>query len=226
MTHDRTLSRTAGLLFFLTHVTSVGALLLYGPGGADPGAALAGRAPVLLGALLEVILAVGVVGTALALHPLLRDRAPGASASYVALRGLEAAVILAGVVAIAAAVAQPGSATAPALDAPSRLALVDVHAWTFLVGPGLICPVNTVVLAWALRRHGLVPAWIPLLGLGGAVLIGAVNVGVLFGVTGSIALAALPIFAWEISLATYLVVRGLRTPTQAPQPARAVAVPA
>ena len=36
-----------------------------------------------------------------------------------------------------------------------------------------------------------------------------VNIGVLFGITQVIPVAVIPIFAWEISLATYLIVRGL-----------------
>ena len=94
MPHHRRATRLAGLLFLLTHVTSVGAVLLYGAGGTDPTRSLAGRPAVLLGGLLEVVLAVAVTGTALALHVVLRDRAPGMSAAYVALRSLEAAMAL------------------------------------------------------------------------------------------------------------------------------------
>ncbi|MBT9256860.1 DUF4386 domain-containing protein [Phycicoccus sp. MAQZ13P-2] len=204
-------ARTAGALFLLTHVTSVGALLLYGPGGVDPGHDLADRGAVLAGAALETVLAVAVVGTALALHGLLRDRAPVASTAYVALRALEAAVILAGVLAVLAAVAVPGSDGSPAGGEGARAALTGLHAWAFVVGPGLVCPVNTVVLALVLHRERMVARWIPLLGLVGGPLIGVVNLAVLAGVTGPVAVAALPIFAWEVSLAVHLLVRGVRT---------------
>ena len=84
-----------------------------------------------------------------------------------------------------------------------------MHDWTFAVGPGLISPINTVVIAWLLWRHRMLPRWIPALGLIGAPLVGVVNIGVLFGITQVIPVAVIPIFAWEISLATYLIVRGL-----------------
>ena len=62
MTTDRRLAATAALLYLVTWITSVGALPLYENGG---------RSQVLAGALLEVILAAAVVGTSVALSPLL-----------------------------------------------------------------------------------------------------------------------------------------------------------
>ncbi|MGG5258905.1 DUF4386 domain-containing protein [Phycicoccus avicenniae] len=211
MTDRRTTARLAGGLFLLTHVTSVGAVLLYGPGGTDPAGRLGGRGPVLAGALLEVVLAVAVVGTAVALYPLVRERGHGSATAYVALRTLEAAVILTGVVALLPVVADPGSAATAGLDPGVARAFVGVHAWTFLVGPGLVCPVNTVVLAWLLHRDHLVPRPVTLLGLVGGPLIGLVNLAVLAGLTSTLAVAALPIFAWEVSLAVVLITRGLPT---------------
>ncbi|MBM6399289.1 DUF4386 domain-containing protein [Phycicoccus sonneratiae] len=208
----RRTERLAGALFLLTHVTSVGAVLLYGPGGVDPTRPLAGRTAVLTGALLEVVLAVAVVGTSVALYPLVRSRAAGLAPAYVATRTLEAAVILTGVVALLPVVAVPGSADPAALDPGTAGALVGLHAWTFLVGPGLVCPVNTVVLAWLLHRDRMVPRVVTLLGLVGGPLIGLANLAVMSGLTGTLAVAAVPIFAWEVSLAVVLLVRGLRVP--------------
>lgn len=95
---DRRTARLAAVLFLVTWVTSVGALPLYGGSSYDPATRLAGRDSVLTASLLEVVLAVAVVGTSLALYPLLRAHGRGAALGYVALRGLEASVILVGVV--------------------------------------------------------------------------------------------------------------------------------
>lgn len=203
-------ARVAGILYLLTHVTSVGAVVLYGGSGLLP-ATLAGRTPVLVGGVLDVVLAAAVVGTSVALYPLLRPHGPAAAAAYVGLRTLEASVILTGVVTLLAVVAAPGVAAVPAVPDDVASALVRVHEWTFVVGPGLVCPINTVVLAWLLLRRGLVAGWIPILGLIGGPLIGVVNLAVLFGLTPAVPVAALPIFAWEVSLAVHLLVRGLRT---------------
>lgn len=208
---DRVVARWAGALFLITHVTSIGAVALYGGSSFDPTRPLADRLSVLTGGLAEVILAAAVVGTSVALYPLVRRHGHGLAAGYVALRTLEASVILVGVVALLPVVAEPATTTAPALTESVIIGLRSLHDWTFLVGPGLICPINTVVLAWLLLRADLVSRWIPVLGLVGGPLIGLVNLAVLYGVLPTQPLAALPIFAWEVCLAVHLIARGLRT---------------
>lgn len=213
MSQPRVQARVAALLFLVTWVTSLAAVPLYGGSAFDASAPLAGRTSVLLGALLEVGLAVAVVGTSVALYPLLRSHGHGSAIGYVALRTLEATVILLGVVAIVAAVARPATTSGPGLDPTVTAGFHLLHDWTFLVGPGLINPVNAAVLATLLLRRRLVPRFIPVLGLAGAVMVGLMNVGVLFGLTGTQPLVALPLFAWEISLAVVLVRRGIRPAT-------------
>lgn len=202
-------TRWAGILFFVTHVTSVGAVALYSSGGFDTTKPLRGRTAVLQGGLLEVMLAAAVVGTSVALYPALRRRSHGLASAYVALRTLEASVILAGVVAILPVVARPATTAAAGIDPAVGAGLRLLHDWTFLIGPGLINPINTVVLAWLLLKSRAVPRPIPMLGLVGAVLIGSVNVIVMFGQINPQPVAAVPIFLWEISLAIYLIARGL-----------------
>lgn len=210
MPNPRLLARVAALLFLVTWVTSLAAVPLYGGSAFDATAALAGRTSVLAGALLEVILAVAVVGTSLALYPLLQPHGPGAAVGYVALRTLEASVILVGVVAITAAVARPATTAGPGLDPSVTAGFLVLHDWTFLVGPGLINPVNAAVLAALLLRRRLVARFIPILGLAGAAVVGLMNAGVLFGLTSPQPLLVIPLFAWEVGLAAHLALRGLR----------------
>ena len=211
----RTTGRMAGILYFVTHVTSVAAAALYGGSGFDPKAPLAGRTPVLIGGLLEIILAVAVVGTAVALFPLIRRHSWATATGYLALRTLEASVILAGVFVLLPAVARPAVSNSPGLAPDVVTGLHLVHDWTFLIGPGLIVPFHTVLLATLLWRSNLTPRFIPALGLIGGPLVGLMNLAVMFGITKVIAVAVIPVFAWEICLATYLIVRGLRpTPTE------------
>lgn len=212
MTTDRRLAATAALLYLVTWITSVGALPLYENGG---------RSQVLAGGLLEVILAAAVVGTSVALYPLLRSHGHAGAIGYVALRLLEAGVILVGVVAILTTVAQPASTARPAFGPEVTSGLQILHDWTFLVGPGLINPINATVLAVLLLRCRLVPRFIPLLGIAGAGLVAGMNLAVMFGLTSAQPLLALPLFAWEICLATTLALRGIRLPASgtAAQPA-------
>lgn len=210
MSGPNRLTRLAAVLYLATWVTSVAALPLYGGSAFDPGAALAGRGSVLLGALLEVVLAVAVVGTSLALYPLLRRHGHGSAIGYVALRTLEATVILTGVVTILPAVARPATTAGSGLEPGVVAGLQLLHDWTFLVGPGLINPVNAVVLAVLLFRRRLVAPFIPVLGIVGAALVLTMNVTAFFGLMTPNPLGAIPLFAWEIALAAHLAFRGLR----------------
>jgi hypothetical protein len=50
-------------------------------------------------------------------------------------------------------------------------ALVAIHDWTFLFGPGFAIGVNTLMLAYLMYRSGLVPRLIAVLGLVGGPLV-------------------------------------------------------
>lgn len=207
---DRRLGRCAALLYLTTWVTSIAAVVLYGGSALDPNAQLAGRTAVLTASLLEVVLAVGVVGTAVALYPLLRPHGVGGAIGYVAFRSLEAGVILLGVVAVLPVVARPATSGGSGLSPDVAAGLHLLHDWTFVVGPGLINPVNAVVLAALLWRTRLVPRIVPTLGFIGSVVVLVMNVLVLFGLSRPVPVTAVPAFAWEISLAAVLAFRGLR----------------
>ena len=200
-----------GTLFLVTHVTSVGAVALYGSmltdgqwlGDSDAGTRQ------LVGAALDIVLALAVVGTGLGFLAILRNRAPIAGAAYAILRAVEAGVILAGAAAVTALVWLRA-------DGEGSPALLELYRATFLIGPGLIVVANTLVLAITLFRLRLVPSWIPILGMVGAPLVGISNLATMFGaqeqVSATASAAAVPIFAWEISLAVYLLVKGVREP--------------
>ncbi|MDN4483084.1 DUF4386 domain-containing protein [Demequina lignilytica] len=228
MSLPRRTAALAGVFYLLTHVTSVAAVVLYGPVVTDDAwlAGPDGGGPQLLGALLDIVLAVAVVGTALCLLPLLRTHAPLGGPAYLVLRGLEAAVILVGAASVAALVSLRDAGLA---DGGAGVALRELYSATFLVGAGLVVGVHTVVLAVVLWRLRAVPRWIPVLGVVGSALVTASNLTVMFGladeVTTARSLAAIPIFLWEISLAITLIVRGLRlpAPTGAPEKAAVAA---
>ena len=209
---ERRVARVGGVLYLLTHVTSVAAVALYGGSAFDPHAPLASRDAVLAGGVLEVVLALAVVGTAVAWWPLLRTRAPLTASGYLALRTLEAGVILTGVVALLPVVARPGAQSATGLDPEVGAALHLVHDWTFLVGPGLVVPVHTLLLAVVLLRRRLVPRFVPWLGIVGAPLVAGMNLAVLAGATTVVPALVIPTFAWEVTLAVTLIARGLAAP--------------
>ena len=132
-----------------------------------------------------MILAIAVVGTAVALFPVVRRYNEGLAIGYVGLRTLEAAVIAAGVVSLLAVVTLPGSTRAAArtrlpLVVVSK-GLVAVHNWTFLVGPDFICAADTFVLACLMWRSRLIPRFIAGLGVVGGPLLFVSATAILFG---------------------------------------------
>jgi hypothetical protein len=149
----------------------------------------------------------------------------GLAIGYVAGRTVEAVVIITGIISLLSVVTlrqhlagTPG-ADAGALVTVSR-ALVAVHDWTFLIGPGLAIGVNTLLLATLMYRSRLVPRAIAVIGLAGGPLIFLSAFGVLLGAYPQLSLAgslpAVPVAVWEMSLAVWLITKGFRSPVSAP----------
>ncbi|MFE4262788.1 DUF4386 domain-containing protein [Streptomyces sp. NPDC056883] len=217
MSPDRRTAVAAGLLFLLTEVSAIAGAALYRPllGAADGRLAQGADTQALLGALCEVVLVAAVAGTGAALFPVLRRHGEGLALGYAFGRLLEAAVIAVGIVSVLALVTLRREAGAPdGADA----ALVAVHDWTFLLGPNIALGLNTVLLAYLAYRARLVPRPIAVLGLIGGPLICASAAAVMFGAYDQLspagAAAALPVFAWELALATWLLTKGFKPPSR------------
>lgn len=219
MSSIRRIAIFAGALFLVTEVAAIGGLALYRPVLHDAAYVLGSGADtrVYLGALCEFVLALAVTGTGAALYPVLRRRNEGAAVAYVCGRLLEAAVIVIGIISVLSVVtlrrqAEGATDTDGASLVTAGQALVAFHDWTFLFGPNFVLGANTVVLACLMYTSRLVPRFISVLGLVGGAMICASATAVLFGayeqvsVAGS--LAALPVFAWEVTLAVRLLGKG------------------
>lgn len=219
MTTTRRDAVAAGVCFLVAAATSIVALALYQPLLGHPDYVTSGSADkaVAIGAFLEVLLALTVIGTSVFLYPTVRRQDPALALGYVGGRILEAAMIMVGIVSVLAVVALRQDVGADADRAGSELvvrALVGVHDATFLMGPGLVIGVNTFLLALLMLRSRLVPRWIAVVGVVGGPLVFLSSTAVLLGlydqVSTAAGLAALPVFVWEMSLAIYLVAKGFR----------------
>ncbi len=216
----------AGVFFLVAFAAAIAGLALYQPALSDPAYVLGAGADtqVLLGGFFELLLAASCIGTAVALHPVVERHGPSVALGYVCGRLLEAAIICVGIVATLSLVslrqaAAPGSDEALTTAARTLIAL---HDWTFLLGPGLVIGVNSMLLAWLMHRSGLVPRWIARLGLAGGALVLASSTAVLFGLypqaSVTAMLAAFPVAAWEMCLAVWLLVRGFTPPSAERRP--------
>lgn len=192
----RLLARVAGVLYLVTHVTSVTAVAAYSAGALT------------LGVALELALAIGCLGTGVVLLALLRRHGEVRAMTFAGLRTVEAAVIIAGALPMLALAWLGDAGTANAE------ALTQLHAAAFLLGQGLVISVNTLVLASLLLDARVVPRALALLGLAGGAIVLASNLAQLFGaipLNGAVAgLCALPIFAFELWFAGLLIFKGRR----------------
>jgi hypothetical protein len=218
MSSARNIALIAGGFFILAFVASVPApFALYHGVLHDPRYILTsgGDARVSLGAFLEVITAIAVIGTAVTLYPMVKRQQEGVALGYVAGRLVEATVIVIGIISLLSIVTVrqhvAGTGNASSL-VPLGRSLVAIHDWTFLFGPNFALGPNTLMLAYLMYRSRLVPRFIAMLGLVGGPLLFVSSAAVLFGLSEQVsawgALAALPVFVWEMSLAGWLIVKG------------------
>src|SRR5689334_13969332 len=204
----------AGGLFYLLTFVSIPTLSLYrsvrGPQfvvGPGP------DAPVILGVLLEMTVALANIGTAVALYPAVKRQGEARAVGFVASRLLEAATMYVGIVSLMSIVTlRQAGAGAAALATAQGLAAQ--YQWTFFFAQSFIPAVNAVLLGSLLYQSRLVPRWLPVLGFIGASLLVVLWFAVLGGLIGAkspvAAVATLPIAVWEFSLGIYLTFWGFK----------------
>lgn len=213
VTSLRKRSLTAGIFYLLTFV-SIPTLALYGPvhaadyvTGAGPDTA------VIIGAILEIIVALAGIGTAVVLYPVLKKQNETAALGLVAARILESGTIFVGVAFLLSIVTlrQAASGT-DALVTGHALAVLYYRI--FLLGQSFMPAICDLLLGYMLYKSRLVPRALAIIGMVGAVPLLAGYVAMLFGLIGQhsalAGLSAVLVAAFEFSLGIYLVVKGFR----------------
>lgn len=218
----KTASRIAGVLFIVAAITAIVGVILYEPLLNDSDYLTQGSAhanQVVLGAVMELILVVSAVGTATAMFPYLKRYNRTIAIWHVCFRFMEAVMITVGVISILSLLTL--SQNYVAAGAPdiasyqvSGTLLKAVHDWTFLLGPNFFLGINTMMYSYIFYKSGLVPRFIPVLGITGSVLIFLAALLEMFGVIDQLSawgmILALPIFANEMILAVWLIKKGFK----------------
>ncbi len=208
--HRRT-ALIAGSFYLLTFV-SIPTLALYRPvKGANHVLRSGSDTSAILGGVLEIIVAIAGIGTAVVLFPMLKKQNESAALGLVAARIVESATIVVGVAFLLSIVTIRRSGAGPDALSTSH-ALVAMYDRVFLLGQSFIPAICDLLLGTLLYQSRLVPRRLSVIGIVGAPLLVAGYLAVLFGgihqhapVAG---LSALPVAAFEFSLGVWLVVKG------------------
>ncbi len=214
-TNQRSARRTAmaaGILYLLTFV-SMPIGFLYGSVLNDPNYIVSSGADaaVTIGGILEIIVALAGIGTAVVLFPVLKKQNEAMALGFVGTRVLEASTIFADVVCLMTVVnLRRAGVGADALGIGRTL--VAMYG-LFRLGQNLMPAVNDLLLGTLLYQSRLVPRLLSLLGLIGAPLLIANTIIVMFGIKSGpmyvlTAIGVIPIALFELLLGIWLTFKG------------------
>jgi hypothetical protein len=215
--------RTARIMgaWFLGTFIAIPAFFFYDPilNHADYVAGSGDDTRVAVGALLEILLAIAGIATAVVIFPIVKRVNESVALGYIASRTVESILILVGVVSLMAVVGlrQDLADTANNSGAPTDVArgLLAVHDQTAILGPQFCAGLgNGILLGYLMWRSRLLPRPMVMVGLIGGPLALLAGIGVLLGAWDStsglpVALTA-PEAIWEFSLSVWLLARGFR----------------
>jgi len=180
----------------------------------------------LLGELLIFVMLTSMVGTAVLLYPVLRNRSETLALSYALARAFEVVIISVGLVAGLLLLplswehgaSSGGDASSAEVVAASLKAAGD---WTGYLGAQMVFSVSALVLNLAFYRYQLVPRWLSVWGLVGVPMMFAsgmlVMVESLNSGASTLNLLVVPLAVQEMVMAIWLITRGFRDVDQRPR---------
>jgi len=212
MDSSRKTSLAAGILYLLTFV-SIPIGILYSSVLNDPHYIVGSGTDtaVIIGGILEIIVALAGIGTAVVLFPVLKRQNEAVALGFVGTRVLEASTIFADVFCLLAIVTL--RRTGVGAEALLIGKMLVVLYGLFRLGQNLMPAVNDLLLGSLLYQSRLVPRVLPVLGFIGAPLLIANTIVVMFGITSGpiyllTGIGVLPIALFEFSLGVWLTFKG------------------
>ena len=211
MSPQRKISLIAGVLYVLTFV-SIPTLFIYGP--VKTAGYILGAGPdtsAIIGGVLEIIVALASIGTAVVLFSILKKQNESAALALVAARILESGTIFVGVAFLLTIVTlRQTGAGADALVTSHTLALL--YDRIFLLGQSFMPAVCDLLLGFMLYKSRLVPRGLSLIGIAGGFLLLAGYLAVMFGFLGQhdglAGLSAIGVAVFEFSFGLWLIFKG------------------
>jgi hypothetical protein len=230
----RKLALAGGVFYLLTFAFSIPTLGMKEAIADNPAWVLGNgsTSSVTWASLFDFICALTGIGTAVALWPITKRYSKTAALGFVTTRVLEAAILTVGAISLLSMVSlKDGPVGGDGAMLATGSSLLAIHDWSFLFGPGMMPVFNALCLGTIMYRSGLVPRWIPTVGLIGAPMLFVSSLATMFDIHGQTSstavLMAIPIALWEFSLGVYLTFKGFKTePVAEPQPVAFAAVAA
>ena len=225
MDSDRRTGIVVGSLFIVATVASILGSVALGSILDGPDYLInvaAGESQVILAVLLFLIAASSAFATAFVLFPILRRHAEGLAAGYVGIRGFENVFYVAGVVGLLIMLTVSQNSVTGSPDPLLGAALLAMHDWSVSIGTLIFAGLGSLTLNYVLYQSGLVPQWLSLWGIVGAVLLFSYGLLGIFGADTGLGspymLLAMPIVLQEMVFAVRLIAKGFNGP--AVQPAK------
>ena len=237
MNSNRKTAIIVGVLFITATVTALLSLGFIGPILNDPDYLINVSANVnqmLIGVLFELILAGAVVGIAVFMFPILKKHNEALALGYVGARIFEGLIIIVGSISYLSLLTLSQEYVAGAPDASRFQALgtllLAVHDWSFLLGGGaFVFCVTALILNYLLYQSKLVPRFISVWGLIGAILMLVSGLLSMFDLSPSPTATStisiflfLPIAVNEMFLAVWLIVKGFNSSAIASESAKQI----
>lgn len=173
----------------------------------------------IIAALLFLIAAISAFATSFMLFPVLRRHIESLALGYVGLRIFENVFYVIGTVGLLIMLTISQKYVAGAVNASYYQALgtllLALKDWAVLIGTLIFFGLGSMILNYVLYQSKLVPRWLSVWGLIGAVLVfiyGLLGIfGLEMGLTSPYALLAMPIAAQEMVFAVWLILKGFNS---------------
>jgi Domain of unknown function (DUF4386) len=210
-TSHRRVSLAAGIAYVLTFVSLPTGVLYNAVRGADYVTGTGTDKATIVGGILEIIVAIAGIATAVILSPMLRKQNESFALGLVAARILESATIFVGVAFLLTIVTLRQDGAGVTGQGVAR-ALIALYDRVFLLGQSFMPAVCDLLLGLMLFKSRLVPRRLSVIGIIGAPMLIVGYLAVLFGGIGQhgvlAGLSALLVAGFEFSLGMWLIVKG------------------
>ena len=214
-------ARIVGVLFITATVTAILSIVFLGSTLDAPDYLVnvpENENQVIIAVILELILAISVIGIGFMMFPILKKHIESLALGYVGIRLTEAIFIIVASISLLSLLTLSQEYVAGALDAsyyqPLGTLLLALRDWAFVIGTMIFLGLGGLPLYYLLYQSKLIPRWLSVWGLIGATLILLTGLLGLFGLspesTTTTFLAA-PIAVQEMVFAVWLIVKGFNS---------------